>query len=240
MSRNKVNQTDGSLTMVAGRGKAEYGASTVRKNTFNQVVGTGTFEVISIAFSTPMPDADYVVDFTFDSDSTTTAFSYAVSNKTASGFDITFGNQFSQAQRYKGTVTAFKLYTDTEYNEVLERARGKVLASVTANGVKSYQTLINELANACFDEINSADKSYDTTLFVGESVFHSRGMISTDIVRYSNCAINPFTSAATVSHFGVSKNLSNCTYFEGATTSTGSDISSNVPANGTVIKIVRH
>ena len=148
MGRYKVNQSDGSLQMISGRGKAEYGASTVRKNTFNQVVGTGTFEVISIAFSTPMPDADYVVDFTFDNDSTTTAFSYAVSNKTASGFDITFGNQFTQAQRYKGTVTAFKLYTDTEYNEVLEKINGSGVTSLT-DSIWTTSYANNATRNGC-------------------------------------------------------------------------------------------
>ena len=59
--------TNGVLTPVAGRGKAEYGASTVRKGTATYTGATiGSYPIINVTFDTPMPDADYEIFFDYD------------------------------------------------------------------------------------------------------------------------------------------------------------------------------
>ena len=121
MSRNKVNQTDGSLTMVAGRGKAEYGASTVRTGSFSNPAldAESGSTTQTITFAEPMPDSNYQVEL----DKGGNLSFVSVSSKTANGFTVTWARPYSSALPAGSTAvtyTAFKLYTDTEYNEVLE------------------------------------------------------------------------------------------------------------------------
>ena len=143
MSRNKVNQTDGSLTMVAGRGKAEYGASTVRKGTFTNASAlqpNSSGILIEKTFSTPMPDADYEMSFTFKD----VVGYFVLQEKTASGFSgylYRNGSTSCEANTMDVHYTAFKLYTDTEYNEVLERTDANELG--TSVDLTSYTTLEN-------------------------------------------------------------------------------------------------
>ena len=128
MSRNRVNQTDGSLTQIAGRGKAEYGASTIRTGTIEipkYEDGDNIGKELTVTFDTPMPDSDYLLDI--NSFSNYNIYTLAVRNKTANGFTLLVRLSFAQSTTITGTAnprnlyyTAFKLYTDTEYNELLD------------------------------------------------------------------------------------------------------------------------
>ena len=148
MSRNKVNQTDGSLTMVAGRGKAEYGASTVRKGNTGFAAGAVSVGVgqVNVTFDTPMPDANYEVVLTITSlNAPDGKFEYGITGKTTTGFtiwaigsDTTSTNSNPISMEY----TAFKLYTDTEYNEVLERTDANDLG--TSVNILSYDSTSNK------------------------------------------------------------------------------------------------
>ena len=117
MGRYKVDQTTGNLSLLAGRGKAEYGASTCRKGTFTITGSSSGVASATITFSTAMPDTDYEIILTDTTTPQTEQItSFTVSNKTTTGFTV---NVYS-ANNVTGSYTAFKLYTDTEYNEVLE------------------------------------------------------------------------------------------------------------------------
>ena len=121
--------TNGVLTPIAGRGRAEYGASTIRKGTIvipKYEDGDNIGKSLTVTFDTPMPDSDYMLDI--NSFSNYNIYTIAVLNKTANGFTLLVRLSFAQSTTITGTAnsrnlyyTAFKLYTDTEYNEVLER-----------------------------------------------------------------------------------------------------------------------
>ena len=120
MGRYKVDQTTGEISLLAGRGKAEYGASTVRSG---RVTGTlanvGSYLLINVTFDTPMPDTDYLVEFSHDY----LADVYVnLNSKTVNGFTfiVSTFNSGDAGSTIKIDYTAYKLYTDVEYNEVLD------------------------------------------------------------------------------------------------------------------------
>lgn len=123
MGRYKVNN-DGTLgAMISGRGKAEYGASTVRTGSLSVTgipkVGTSpAYKEITVTFDSPMPDANYELETSVGYQ----AFVFtAISNKTANGFRAVFTSIYTNSDiDITFTYTAYKLYTDTEYNAVLE------------------------------------------------------------------------------------------------------------------------
>ncbi len=121
MSVNYIDKSTGDLIRVAGQGKAEYGASTVRKGTFTGTDnGTGLIN-ITVTFNTPMPDADYLVDIT--DVSSLENFWVSVAAKTKNGFALYLRKSTGGSSiTVNGTYTAFKLYTDTEYNNLLNNA----------------------------------------------------------------------------------------------------------------------
>ena len=134
MGRYKV-ESDGSLTMVAGRGKAEYGASTVRTGTVTtSLLAVGAYATESITFADPMPDDNYLVNLS----SSTGRLTVTATNKTKNGFTIIYLNSSEASSDAGETIkyTAFKLYTDTEYNEVLKSMWRTVatVSSVSASG----------------------------------------------------------------------------------------------------------
>ena len=116
---------NGNLQMISGRGKAEYGASTVRTGTISLPSQTAhsTIEPITVTFSESMPDDDYQVSFdTFE----TTSVGYRVlyvKSKSASGFTVG-GLNADAGSIPAGTInyTAFKLYTDLDYNSLIANA----------------------------------------------------------------------------------------------------------------------
>lgn len=152
MSVNYIDKSTGDLIRVAGQGKAEYGASTERKGDITIPATTaGNFQTVNVVFAQAMPDNDYTV--VIDEGGNTWAHCTTnVTNKTATGFTLFFLNvAAADAPQMTFKYRAFKLYTDTEYNNLLNNA---VLTSdvtdsvtngnmnpVTSNAV--YDTLMN-------------------------------------------------------------------------------------------------
>ena len=119
--RYRLN-SDGTKTPIAGRGRAEYGASTIRTGTFtNPEVGANNYAIKTITFDTPMPDADY--ELSFEKETNSLCYIEVVS-KAAASFVVRFirpytGGTILPANDSTWDYTAFKLYTDTEYNKLL-------------------------------------------------------------------------------------------------------------------------
>ncbi len=120
-----TKNSNGEWIQVAGQGKAEYGASTVRKGTITiPETTTVPYENVMVTFSTPMPDADYIVSLEIPGDSSCwhqKSIFVSTLNKTKNGFMLYVGT--TDSALYAGTTvnyTAFKLYTDTEYNSLLD------------------------------------------------------------------------------------------------------------------------
>ena len=89
MSYNLVNPTTGALTRVAGRGKAEYGASSVRSGTYKLSSSVQVQEDLSfsVTFSEPMPDNDYQVIFGSSSNDTASGtMQCVVRSRSTTGF----------------------------------------------------------------------------------------------------------------------------------------------------------
>lgn len=123
IEKNSSGVPTGNYKYVAGRGKAEYGASTVRTGTIaqNTVINANSVYVYSATFSSPMPDTDYCIDISFVNQSNY-MFTYEVRSKTVDGFSILIGRPFSSnmpANSITINYKAYKLYTDTEYNNIL-------------------------------------------------------------------------------------------------------------------------
>lgn len=154
MSVNYVDKSTGDLIRVAGQGTAEYGASTVRKGTFTGTDnGTGLIN-ITVTFDSPMPDADYLVDIT--DISSVENFWVSVAAKTKNGFALYLRKSTGGSSiTVNGTYTAFKLYTDTEYNNLLNNA---VLTTDVADSVTNGD--MNPVtSNAVFDYLTPTEIS---------------------------------------------------------------------------------
>lgn len=116
-----TKNSNGEWIQVAGNGKAEYGASTERKGDITVPATTaGNFQTVNVVFAQAMPDNDYTV--VIDEGLNTWAHcTINVTNKTATGFTLFFLNlagQDTPQMTFKYRV--FKLYTDTEYNSLLD------------------------------------------------------------------------------------------------------------------------
>ena len=145
------DKTTGEWEQVAGNGKAEYGASTVRTGSVTnsvEILPNG-YILIDVVFSSPMPDTDYLISLEVSGGFWHTSTIYtAAGSKTVTGFRIHIGNP--------GTVdtvpvsaldikyTAFKLYTDTEYNPLLDLPdRVETLETVSTMTVTKQGNYIN-------------------------------------------------------------------------------------------------
>ena len=116
------NNNAGVLTPVSGlngqSGELVVGTSSVRTGT----VSSGTmvsyyYKDISVTFSSPMPDADYVVELGLTNASTTsvmTGCEVVADSKTASGFKVRFFSKEKAAtttdQTWTASYKAFKVY----------------------------------------------------------------------------------------------------------------------------------
>lgn len=110
-------KNNGVLSPIAGRGKAEYGASTLRKGTLTIPVNQATGGIF-IEFDTPLPDNDYIVSWEFDDCADGDAAHLVGPHyKYATGFGLYYFGGFTKDIIIRWT--AFKLYTDNEYNELL-------------------------------------------------------------------------------------------------------------------------
>lgn len=104
------SNNNGVLTPIAGRGRAEYGASHYERGTASVEIidGSGT---LTVTFEKPFPNANYVIVM----DSMTLGAVHSRITKYATGFTCTINcNTNVNVDWY-----AFKLYTDTEYNGLL-------------------------------------------------------------------------------------------------------------------------
>ena len=108
----------GVLTPIAGRGRAEYGASTIRsgKATLPNVAANN-YSYVQITFDEPMPDADYIISLQNMSNGWCTYISH---QKTVNGFRIyAVDTQGAAQSNVEVDWVAYKLYTNTEYNNLV-------------------------------------------------------------------------------------------------------------------------
>lgn len=128
MSYNLVDPVTGDLTQVAGRGRAEYGASTVRQGTIEIPGQTAqSFQTLSVTFTTPMPDANYQVTFKNRYGSSDVL---NIEWQTKNGFSFFVYNASTSATGTHGLdYTAFKLYSDVEYSNIVNSMPANASAS---------------------------------------------------------------------------------------------------------------
>ena len=135
---------NGVLIPIAGRGKAEYGASTTRENTWtnSEAISEGSSSAFSVAFDIPMPDDKYEVDWTCSA----SALHPVIEEKTASGFSGHAYRLISPTVDVGDGIinfTAFKLYTDLEYDELLDDTFGLTKNTSEMGAVNQFETTIH-------------------------------------------------------------------------------------------------
>lgn len=135
---------NGVLIPIAGRGKAEYGASTTRYVTWTnaEAIAVGGSVPFSAVFDVPMPDANYEVNWTCSA----SALHPVIDAKTASGFTGHAYRLVSPAVDIGNGVinfTAFRLYTDLEYNELLDETDSLIKNTVESGVVNQFETTIH-------------------------------------------------------------------------------------------------
>lgn len=135
---------NGVLIPIAGRGKAEYGASTTRYVTWTnaEAIAVGGSVPFSAVFDVPMPDANYEVNWTCSA----SALHPVVEEKTASGFTGHAYRLISPAVEIGNGIinfTAFRLYTDLEYNELLDDTEGLIKNTTESGVVNQFETTIH-------------------------------------------------------------------------------------------------
>ena len=176
MSVNYIDKSTGDLIRVAGQSKAEYGASTVRSGYLNaenlkeQFSGVTVLDLehqsvqYAITFSTPMPDNDYIV--ICDVHNTSLQVEVAGADKTKNGFIVTVRNLVATMRADRGETTdsftfdlidnyfnytAFKLYTDTEYNNLLDLPdRVETLETTTSGNISGATTNSGTITSAIY------------------------------------------------------------------------------------------
>ena len=150
------DKTTGEWEQVAGNGKAEYGASTVRTGlvTNSVEIPPNGYDPIDVVFSSPMPDSDYLISLEVSGGYWHTSTIYtATYSKTVTGFRIHIGNPGTidtiPASTLNIKYTAFKLYTDTEYDSLLELPdRVEELETVTSGTFTRNSTNVSTVASA--------------------------------------------------------------------------------------------
>lgn len=145
-----VKDSLGRWVQAAGQGKAEYGASTERKGDIAVPATTaGNHQSVSVVFAQAMPDNDYTVVIDEGSD-TWAHCTVNVTNKTATGFTLFFLNVAGQdAPQMTFKYRAFKLYTDTEYNSLLDLPdRVEALETLASDVIPSEASASNKLVTA--------------------------------------------------------------------------------------------
>lgn len=135
---------NGVLIPIAGRGKAEYGASTTRRNTWtnSEAINPDSSIAFSVSFDVPMPDNNYEIDWTCSA----SALHPVVEEKTASGFTGHAYRLISPAVEIGNGIinfTAFRLYTDLEYNEVLEDTSALIKNTAEMGAVNLFETTLH-------------------------------------------------------------------------------------------------
>lgn len=173
--------TNGVLSPIAGRGKAEYGASTVRTGTVNvSAIPADDTVTGTVTFDTPMPDANYIIDLKPN----TTRINIIITAKSANGFSYTARNLFDIAtSTWNFYYTAFKLYTDNEYNGLLNNQRYSTdeidTGKTWIDGKKIYRKVVDcgALPNNTQKTVNHGISNLgEVTSIVGMSKYLSAGI----------------------------------------------------------------
>lgn len=174
--------TNGVLAPIAGRGRAEYGASTVRTGSVTNSVEIlpNAYSFIDVVFSSPMPDSDYLISLEVSGGYWHTSTIYtATGSKTVTGFRIHIGNPGTidtiPASTLNIKYTAFKLYTDTEYNSVL----------ALEDRVSELETQLEELALGGVIEADTLPAVPDNYIYNVKNTT-TIGALFSDILNYSN------------------------------------------------------
>ena len=180
---------------VAGNGRAEYGASTVRTGrvTNSVEIPPNGYSLIDVVFSSPMPDADYLISLEVAGGYWHTSTIYtATGSKTVTGFRIHIGNPGTidtiPASTLNIKYTAFKLYTDTEYNSLLELPdRVETLETVSTmtvtkqgnyiNGTNFYGRKIGKVATIEIDGATGSSIPWGQATIVGITTGCAIGII---------------------------------------------------------------
>lgn len=112
---------NGTLKKIAGKGVAEYGASTIRTFTGSMTVqANNKASALQVVFDTPMPDTDYLISYP-ELDRAYSHLIFDIYNKTVNGFTLYATNEYNTDLTFNVTVRAYKLYTDIEYNSILNK-----------------------------------------------------------------------------------------------------------------------
>ena len=111
----------GTLSLISGRGKAEYGASTLRTGTINLTgTGSGAWFTATVTFDSPMPDTDYLIETEVFNSAAYCLDNIQFSNKTVNGFTMAaFHPTSTTSTSISVKYTAYKLFTDNEYSTLV-------------------------------------------------------------------------------------------------------------------------
>ena len=119
---------NGDLKLIAGDGKAEYGASTVRKGSARLQLASGTGISANITFDSPMPDNNYEINI--EKTGIMGSSTMLIGSKTTTGFHVqVWFDREGTDQFLAFNYTAFKLYTDIDTNKALANAEYSTTAT---------------------------------------------------------------------------------------------------------------
>lgn len=117
----------GNLSLISGRGKAEYGASTMRTGTVNMTGASGSaakWFSATVTFSEPMPDTNYLIDLEVTHNTAYCLENIQFSNKTVNGFTMAAYHPTGTASTsIPVKYTVYKLYSDIECSAIVNNQR---------------------------------------------------------------------------------------------------------------------
>lgn len=165
----------GNLSLISGRGKAEYGASTMRTGTVNMTgnAGTGVWFSATVTFSEPMPDTNYLINLEVTNNAAYCLENIQFSNKTVNGFTMAAYHPTSTtATSISVKYTAYKLYSDIEYKNLIKRTVGTGTATSQTNYTFNGSTGIQytRVGNVCtlYIQLNcTTGASYEVAVMTG-------------------------------------------------------------------------
>ena len=118
--------------------------------------------------------------------------------------------------------------TANNVQDAIDELAPKGSVSITADGVKTYETLLNDL----YVLIDATKINIKSKLKIGSTIFNPYSL-SVSEYRFTNCAAN--ASNIFISNIGIKS--SNSLRYESTGTSV-SDISGSAPGSGTIIEII--
>ena len=129
---------------------------------------------------------------------------------------------------------------ESAIKEVNEKASIKVLASVTANGVKTYKAIFNELYEAVISQVDDVSVA-KTVLRVGTSYFHIESAnFSSGVLAFSQAMIGNDGNLYSQRHLLRSGSNSSSVnfYLSGTNVHNFTDQSNTVVTSGTVCRVL--